>query len=107
MPDAAKSTSGHTKSMAKRFTSGEKRLCQRLSSSPPRKASTIVTPDAALATAARDAGHSVISVEPPDSKMIAEFGWKKLQAGETTTPEQLEANYMRRSDAEIFVKKTP
>ena len=70
------------------------------------KASTIVTPDAALATAARDSGHSVISVQPPDSKMIAEFGWKKLQAGETTTPERLEANYMRRSDAEIFVKKT-
>ena len=71
------------------------------------KASTIVTPDAALATAAKDTGHSVISVEPPDSKTIAEFGWKKLQAGETTTPERLEANYMRRSDAEIFVKKTP
>jgi tRNA A37 threonylcarbamoyladenosine modification protein TsaB len=60
-----------------------------------------------LATAAKDTGHSVISVEPPDSKTIAEFGWKKLQAGETTTPERLEANYMRRSDAEIFVKKTP
>jgi tRNA threonylcarbamoyladenosine biosynthesis protein TsaB len=70
------------------------------------QASTIVTPDAALATAARDAGRPVAPVEPPDAKMIATFGWKKLQAGETTTPERLEANYMRRSDAEIFVKKS-
>jgi tRNA threonylcarbamoyladenosine biosynthesis protein TsaB len=69
-------------------------------------ASTIVTPDAPLATAAGAAGHSAISVEPPNSKTIAEFGWKKLQAGEITTPERLEANYMRRSDAEIFVKKS-
>lgn len=70
------------------------------------KESTIVTPDSALAIVVRDAGLSVVSVEPPDAKMIATFGWKKLQAGETTTPERLEANYMRRSDAEIFVKKT-
>jgi len=70
------------------------------------QASTIVTPDAALVTAARDTGQLVISVEPPDCKTIAEFGWKKLQSGEITTPERLEANYMRRSDAEIFVKKT-
>ncbi len=36
--------------------------------------------------------------------MIARFGWRKLQAGDTVSPEQLEANYMRRSDAEMFVK---
>ncbi len=38
--------------------------------------------------------------------MIASFGWKKLQAGATVSPEQLEANYMRRSDAEMFVKQS-
>ena len=38
--------------------------------------------------------------------MIARFGWKKLQAAETVSPQQLEANYMRRSDAEMFVKRT-
>ena len=30
------------------------------------------------------------------------MGWKKILAGETTSPEALDANYIRRSDAEIF-----
>jgi tRNA threonylcarbamoyladenosine biosynthesis protein TsaB len=68
--------------------------------------STVATPDPALAAAARDAGNLVVSVEPPNAAMIARFGWKKMQAGETVSPEQLEANYMRRSDAEMFVKKS-
>ena len=66
--------------------------------------STVATPDAALADVARNAGLPVVAVDPPNSEMIARFGWKKLQAGETVSPEQLEANYMRRSDAEMFVK---
>lgn len=67
--------------------------------------STVATPDPALAASAVDAGLSVVVVAPPNSEMIARFGWKKLQAGATVTPEQLEANYMRRSDAEMFVKQ--
>ena len=67
--------------------------------------STVVTPDAALPLA-RDAGLPVVAAEPPNAEMIARFGWKKLQAGETVSPEQLEANYMRRSDAEMFVKQS-
>lgn len=66
--------------------------------------STVATPDPGLAEVARDAGFSVSAVEPPGGAMIARFGWKKMQAGETVSPDQLEANYMRRSDAEIFVK---
>ena len=66
--------------------------------------STVATPDPALADTARNAGLPVVAVDPPDSEMIARFGWKKLQAGETVSPEHLEANYMRRSDAEMFVK---
>jgi tRNA threonylcarbamoyladenosine biosynthesis protein TsaB len=68
--------------------------------------STVVTPDAALAAIARDASLPVMAVEVPDSAMIARFGWKKLQAGETVSPEELDANYMRRSDAEMFVKQS-
>jgi tRNA threonylcarbamoyladenosine biosynthesis protein TsaB len=68
--------------------------------------STVATPDIALAAAARDAGLPVVSVEVPNAAMVARFGWKKMQAGETVSPEQLEANYMRRSDAEMFVKKS-
>ena len=68
--------------------------------------SVVATPDPALAAAARDAGLSVVTLEPLSAGMIASFGWKKLQAGVTVSPERLEANYMRRSDAEIFVKKS-
>lgn len=65
---------------------------------------TVATPDAQLAETAQKAGASVLSVDRPDSATIARLAWKKLQAGETVTPEQLDANYIRRSDAEIFAK---
>jgi tRNA threonylcarbamoyladenosine biosynthesis protein TsaB len=68
--------------------------------------STVVTPDEALSTSARAAGLNVVGVESPNAEMIARFGWKKLLAGETVSPENLEANYMRRSDAEMFVKQS-
>ena len=68
--------------------------------------STVASSDAALAAAARDAGFSVAAVEPVSAEVIARFGWKKLRAGETVSPEQLEANYMRRSDAEMLVKSS-
>jgi tRNA threonylcarbamoyladenosine biosynthesis protein TsaB len=68
--------------------------------------STVLTPDAGLATIARDAGLTVVTAQPPNSEMIARFGWRKLQAGATVSPEKLEANYMRRSDAEMFVKQS-
>ena len=68
--------------------------------------SVVATPDHVLAAAARDAGLAVVTLEPLSAGMIASFGWRKLQAGVTLSPEQLEANYMRRSDAEIFVKKS-
>jgi len=68
--------------------------------------STLVTSDAVLAASARDAGLPVVTVETPNAEMITRFGWKKLQAGETVSPEKLEANYMRRSDAEMFVKQS-
>jgi tRNA threonylcarbamoyladenosine biosynthesis protein TsaB len=67
--------------------------------------STVATPDSNLAAAAQEAGLSVFAIEAPGAAMIAQFGWKKLQSGATISPEHLEANYMRRSDAEIFVKK--
>src|SRR5215472_7803349 len=47
------------------------------------------------------------SLRRPRSEEVARMGWQKLKAGETTSPEQLDANYIRRSDAEIFSKPTP
>ena len=65
----------------------------------------IVTPEGKLAEAARAAGLQVKQVALPRSDAIARMGWEKLQKGETVSPEDLEANYIRRSDAEIFAKK--
>lgn len=40
----------------------------------------------------------------PRCAEVAIKGWEKLKSGETVSPEQLEANYIRRTDAEIFSK---
>jgi tRNA threonylcarbamoyladenosine biosynthesis protein TsaB len=66
--------------------------------------SRVVTADPILADAARRAGMTVEQVAEPRSDVIARLGWEKIQAGQTTSPDELEANYIRRSDAEIFAK---
>jgi tRNA threonylcarbamoyladenosine biosynthesis protein TsaB len=65
---------------------------------------TVVTPDAVLAEAAGAAGVSVLSLPPNSAAAVAQLGWRKIQSGETVTPEQLEANYIRRTDAEMLEK---
>ncbi|MFZ0957329.1 MAG: tRNA (adenosine(37)-N6)-threonylcarbamoyltransferase complex dimerization subunit type 1 TsaB [Candidatus Sulfotelmatobacter sp.] len=65
---------------------------------------TLATSDQSLAAAARAAGLSISLVEPIDAGTIARLGWRKIRAGETVSPEQLEANYIRRTDAEILEK---
>lgn len=65
---------------------------------------TVSTPDSALAGIARSAGLQVISFSQVSADMIARQGWSKLRSGEIVSPEELEANYIRRSDAEIFSK---
>jgi tRNA threonylcarbamoyladenosine biosynthesis protein TsaB len=68
----------------------------------------VVTPDAALAEAARistgASGTGVKLIAHPDSGVIARLGWEHLQRGQTVRPEDLEANYIRHCDAEIFSK---
>lgn len=68
---------------------------------------TVSTTIPSLADAARVAGIPVDIIDRVTTEMIAALGWKKLQAGETVAPEQLEANYVRRTDAEIFAKPGP
>ena len=63
---------------------------------------TVVTPDAVVAEAASAAGLSVSTLAPISAADIARLGWRKIQSGETVTPEQLEANYIRRTDAEML-----
>jgi tRNA threonylcarbamoyladenosine biosynthesis protein TsaB len=65
---------------------------------------TVITPDAGLAEIARAAGIPVEQISYPDSRVIARLGWSRLERGETVSPEALDANYIRRSDAEIFSK---
>jgi tRNA threonylcarbamoyladenosine biosynthesis protein TsaB len=72
---------------------------------------TIITPDAMLAEMVRKpgiaAGAEVELIEYPNAGVIARLGWERLQRGQTVRPEELEANYIRHSDAEIFSKPVP
>ena len=64
----------------------------------------IITSDPALAELASSSHSAVIVVTTPGSEVIASIGARKLLAGETVSVEALDANYLRRSDAEIFFK---
>jgi tRNA threonylcarbamoyladenosine biosynthesis protein TsaB len=65
-----------------------------------------LTPDESVAQALKERGvaEAVAMVSRPRSDAIARLGLRKILAGQTVTPEQLDANYIRRSDAEIFKK---
>lgn len=64
----------------------------------------IVTSDSKLAETARAAGLRVEQVDLVRSDAIARLGWEKIRKGETVSPEDLEATYIRRSDAELFAR---
>jgi len=68
------------------------------------RAVKVVSPDLTVADTARRAGLDVVEVARPGSDAIARIGWERISRGETISPEDLEANYIRRSDAEIFAK---
>ena len=65
---------------------------------------SLVTPDSVLAEAAGVAGLSALILAPLSAAAVARLAWRKIQSGETVTPEQLEANYIRRTDAEMLEK---
>jgi len=71
------------------------------------KGRIVVTPDPGLAEVVRVAGLHVEQIAYPNSGVIAQLGWQHLQRAETVRPEELEANYLRHSDAEIFSKPAP
>lgn len=66
--------------------------------------STVSTADQILAEIAREAGLQVHLFAAVTPEMTAQLGIAKLRAGKVVSPDQLEANYGRRSDAEIFSK---
>jgi tRNA threonylcarbamoyladenosine biosynthesis protein TsaB len=67
----------------------------------------VVTPDATLAENLQAARIQCEQIAYPTSQLIATLGWQRIQSGQTTRPEDLEANYIRRSDAEIFSQRKP
>lgn len=64
----------------------------------------LATSDAALGELASSSSAAVNVVARPGSEVIARIGAGKLLAGDTVSVEALDANYLRRSDAEIFFK---
>ena len=65
----------------------------------PTLESRVVTTLAAL----RESGRSrILSEEPLQADSIARIGLRKLIAHDTTDPATLDANYIRRSDAELY-----
>lgn len=80
------------------------RLLRREEAWAEARGSKAVTSDNVLVAAADAAGLTVATIPPVDAGMLARLGWRKIQVGETVSPEELEANYIRRSDAEIFAK---
>jgi tRNA threonylcarbamoyladenosine biosynthesis protein TsaB len=64
----------------------------------------VITSDAHVAEFAAASQCAVSLVMRPGSELIARIGAGKLLAGETVSVEALDANYLRRSDAEIFFK---
>jgi tRNA threonylcarbamoyladenosine biosynthesis protein TsaB len=66
--------------------------------------SVLISSDKVLAESAQAAGVPISLVETLHAGSIAPLGWCQIKTGETVTPENLEANYIRRSDAEILHK---
>ena len=62
----------------------------------------IATPDLDVADALRSAGGNVRVVPRPTASDYAVLGAELIRDGQTITPAELDANYIRRSDAELF-----
>ncbi len=66
------------------------------------KRAAALTPDHKVAEALVAAGAIARQVEPLSADDVGRYGLRRLLAGETADPATLDANYIRRSDAEIF-----
>ena len=60
------------------------------------------TPDTMIQTRVRESGSPAELIARPAADLYARLGVQKLQSGEVASIETLDANYIRRSDAEIF-----
>jgi tRNA threonylcarbamoyladenosine biosynthesis protein TsaB len=62
----------------------------------------VVTPDASIFELLRKHSIPAKQTERPNSESIARIGMRKIARGEVVSVDELDANYIRRSDAEIF-----
>jgi tRNA threonylcarbamoyladenosine biosynthesis protein TsaB len=67
-------------------------------------ATKLATPDEGLAKEARTAGLQILLIARVNAGSLADIGWRKISAGVTVSAVELEANYIRRSDAEVLRK---
>ena len=67
-----------------------------------RSSKQVVTSDQSVISRAQEAGIAVKLGPRPNAETYAKLGIRKFLAGEVTSIEDLDANYIRRSDAEIF-----
>lgn len=65
-------------------------------------AARVVTPDASIASMAMPDGTTVRHIPRPGAEAVARIGLRKMVLGQTVSADALDANYVRRSDAEIF-----
>jgi tRNA threonylcarbamoyladenosine biosynthesis protein TsaB len=62
----------------------------------------LVTPDESVKSMLEQHSATARLVERPGSEVIAGIGLRKIRRAEVVTVDELDANYIRRSDAEIF-----
>ncbi len=89
---------GHARRISESLLTNE----EFAASVPSYGAVQVVTPDPTVAGLV--SGARLQLIERPRADAFARLGLTKVLAGETVSPEDLEANYIRRSDAEIFAK---
>ena len=70
-------------------------------------AKRVICCEAPVVELLRPAVAEVVERPRPDSAAIARIGIEKISRGDVVTPEQLDADYIRRSDAEIFSAPNP
>ncbi len=71
------------------------------------KESRTVCCEQSVADLLRESGLELIEQPRPDSAAIARIGGQKIARGAVTTTAELDANYIRRSDAELFSAPKP
>lgn len=64
----------------------------------------VFTPDPGLAENLAEGGKIIFAIEPPMADLYARLGAARILAGNVISAAELDANYIRRSDAEIFHK---